>query len=61
MGMPPAHSYEQNYAHTLAGSVGWSNAALTIALRALMSRADKTEGTWGTIDALADLLARRSV
>jgi hypothetical protein len=56
MGMPAARSYERNYAHILADVVGWSDVALTIALEALMSRADKIEGTWGAIDALADLL-----
>ena len=56
MGMPAAHSYEQNYGLTLAEAAGWSNAGLTSALRVLMPRTDKSEGTWGTIDALADLL-----
>jgi hypothetical protein len=56
MGMSAGNSYAQNYADTLAEAAGWSNEMLTVALGAMMSHTDKTDDTWGAIDALTDLL-----
>ena len=56
MNTPPARGYEQSYAVAQAMAAKWSVQELTDALQALMSREDKTEDTWGAIDALADRL-----
>ena len=61
MGMPAARSYEQNYTRTLAEAADWSDARINIMLQALMFYTDKSEGTWGTIDALADVLHMRGL
>jgi hypothetical protein len=56
MNTPKGRDYEQAYGLTRDAAANWSRQELTITLQALMSSEQKTEGTWGTIDALADLL-----
>jgi hypothetical protein len=56
MNIQKGRDYEQAYGLTRDTAANWAKEDLTITLQALLSSEDKTEGTWGTIDALADLL-----
>ncbi len=56
MDIPAPRGYDQNYAAAQAQGVIWSEQSVTITLQTLMARSYKTEGTWGAIDGLADLL-----
>jgi hypothetical protein len=51
-------AYERGYAKMQGRAADWSVAKLKTTIEQLMARHDKPEGTWGAIDALADLLCR---
>jgi hypothetical protein len=57
----PRRGYEQNYDAAKELAADWSVSNLTAALQALIIRSNKTEGTWGAIDALADLLNKNAL
>ena len=56
----PKRGYEQNYDAAKEQAADWPASNLTVALQSLIARSNKTEGTWGAIDALADLLNKNS-
>lgn len=52
----PATDYDRIYALTRLGAQSWSPSRLALTLNLMLKRRVQTEGSWGGVDAIADLL-----
>lgn len=52
----PATDYDRIYAITRLGAHTWSSNRLALTLNVMLRRRVQTEGSWGGVDAIADLL-----
>lgn len=53
-----SRNYERAYVATRLEAQSWSTLRLTVMLKLMISKPDKSEANWGAFDAIADLMGK---